>query len=1108
MSTRLPDVRLDGGVFTYEDNMPVFIDDNDTRHYDKGRSMEMLFRAGMAFQREQDSAELAGKDRRIISLSGELRKTQEAARSNLALGARLQHAQDQKYITEQGHKAYALGRADQAVEDHEKAKQAYAQGIREQKVLSASVIEGLAQENTLLRKKVTALTSQLQKSRRITELNLSPRATKRENSKRREQESSTEMDGNERFREDRFVDEEDMVVVYEAEADPSDETALEREKSDQSTSSKAIEKKFEPKEHSFEDRIKWLCEHFQEHPSQPVPEWFVTDLTDAFIAFCYNSKEGFPKVRFLIESLYNLPGEVDLNSILRFPLRGREGAAWNGIRSVLIKRKGYASFRLLLVSMREQASLSKNKSLRTLLTSELESMYLSVQECLDEGQVQLASNKVNRLVKSYRKNSDPSALVHELEVLSCSENAVLLARDHMINLLKKDPSLFPQLNHILLNVLQKYRTDSERKMTDLYQAFRQLNIPAKLLIETFGLDLASSCQEQPLPKNIVCKELLEFWTDNREQMNCCRALYVNMAHCPVEDKKITETYVQCFITLTDEKKYPEDMPAKLQVASYLNLCLCWEKHIVELKLRSIGTPLTMLWDKVRMEASPQQRKDFVLTLRAGVGYYQNDPVQLINFLYTLKNELTENKEQWNVKLEFLRKLLRLVGIVSKKIPPEIEKGQELKELLAKYAASIWRGIDNRHPDFHPFILSSGGDALRDDIIRCLEGTSLENSIPTVQRQVFKMKVLAQFQKFFPMAQEQVKFSLPEGYWKELSSAAVDYLAKKQIENESGEKLFYYQFMAFVRNLVIKKYYERFEQVKPDQLFQMEKAANCFAFGVPQEFSDDLELRECTKEFFMLVARPKETLHRILSQAASKSKNQLPENFWSDIEDEIIRDLDKAELSMDYQLDFATFIIRARNLVTDRLIASFHPVTQEVLINIDEVTNCISTPIEDHFKKNKSFKNIKMNYFISLCRAALKSQDIMTWEHYATTSLDLHLKDFFKFDCFDIQEWKRMAILCAKSEDEHIESIIVQNIVDYFYQRHLSQEETASLIADIATAYYDAGKIDQYIFFLNDEKTHLTPDQANPLIKKLDGLKLSDRETLMAVIELRKHFITI
>ena len=176
MSIRLPDVRLDGGIFTYEDNLPVFIDDSGTRHYDKGESMRKLFSAGMSFQRARDSEVLAVRDRQIDHLNGQLTEVRQVADRNFELGSKLQLAHDKKVLAH----AYTKGREDQAFEDREKMFLAYQQGVDEQNRLSSEVVVKITRENRDLRASLAQLSAQVDKSRRVADLHLSPRSTRRE----------------------------------------------------------------------------------------------------------------------------------------------------------------------------------------------------------------------------------------------------------------------------------------------------------------------------------------------------------------------------------------------------------------------------------------------------------------------------------------------------------------------------------------------------------------------------------------------------------------------------------------------------------------------------------------------------------------------------------------------------------------------------------------------------------------------------------------------------------------------------------------------------------------------------------------------------------------
>lgn len=47
MSSYFPDIKLDQGMFTYKDNVPVFIDQEGTLNYEVGKTQEQLLFLGM-----------------------------------------------------------------------------------------------------------------------------------------------------------------------------------------------------------------------------------------------------------------------------------------------------------------------------------------------------------------------------------------------------------------------------------------------------------------------------------------------------------------------------------------------------------------------------------------------------------------------------------------------------------------------------------------------------------------------------------------------------------------------------------------------------------------------------------------------------------------------------------------------------------------------------------------------------------------------------------------------------------------------------------------------------------------------------------------------------
>lgn len=199
MSVRLPDIKLDNGLFTYEGNYPVFIDENGTRHYSIGRSQEQLLRMGMEIQEAQKTPVFEQMNSEIVFLKSEVFRIQEVAKGNFSMGQQLQKAQDAVIIQKakegayrQGRfeqqqededakmTAYREGRQDQWEEDHLKLQLAFRDGIVQQAERTRELVAMMAKENSLLRRKVKLYGQLVQKAQTVSELNLSPRTSRRE----------------------------------------------------------------------------------------------------------------------------------------------------------------------------------------------------------------------------------------------------------------------------------------------------------------------------------------------------------------------------------------------------------------------------------------------------------------------------------------------------------------------------------------------------------------------------------------------------------------------------------------------------------------------------------------------------------------------------------------------------------------------------------------------------------------------------------------------------------------------------------------------------------------------------------------------------------------
>lgn len=1120
MSVRLPDVRLEGGVFTVEDGRPVFIDDHGTRHYDKGLSMQQLFMAGMQFQKAKDSTTIEEKKRRVVQLSGELEKTRQAAATNFEFGAKLQLAHDKKLLEEASERAYSKGRADQWREDAAKVKQAYIRGRSEQDGLAHELIVKFSLENRSLRQRLTSLSGQLERSQRVIDLNLSPRASRRESPllEMKKRESSDELPNDRDVLDDDVEDEETKTPASSiAEQLPEDRkkdfnevVELEEKQALASSSSKdhplvaegSSTKSVDPMKLSQNDRIQWICNKLKENPYYPVPEWFQDDLLSCLIDLCLNYQQGLPKVLDYLEAFYQLPDEVNLNRFFTMRVRKREGMVLGAIRKVLVNRKKYSSYRLLLIGMRADGNLQKYKPLKTAIYRHLETLYHSIESCLEDGQVNLAAGIVKDYVRAFRKGQDPENVVSALESLSSSSEAAYLARDLMIDLLRKDAALFPLLKVVVSNIKKKYEADSKRNITDIFHKLLRINVERSLLVNEFGMELAVSCQNGPLPGEFLSPDLMKFWTERREDETCNQAFWVCLANCSIEDEELVRTCTSSISEHLTSETFPEEIPGRQLVISYLNICQGWSKHALKLRLMSIGSPLAILWDKVKADATPEERKAFVVSLQKGSALYWNDPNQYINYLWTLLHDVSENGKQWDVSPQFLFQLFHQITVVRKDTSPEIKKR------LADFAISFWNLASYARPDFRQTIMGPNAQMFFDTFIMCLEGTEHAEKIPVARKKYFQRKMHLRFLSILYKAGQSVQIALPEHFWIEIRRALNEEMKVKPVKEYptiEEEKLYYVQMMGFIRVLIVRKYLEQVDTVNLKHLAQIERAANYFLTGFEDALISDQDVKKHVKDFFELVYRPKENLHILCEKAAAKATMELPETFWKDVEEEMYQDVDSLVHTSKCAIDQALLVVRSRNLLVRKLIEHLQPVTEDVMMEIETVTTGFATKLEDLYENENALIQLKLEFWKTLCRAAFTSNAASAWEHFSYHTLDLFIQDFFKAESFDVSEWTKMAVLCTKSSDEHTESVTVQMIVNHIVSYELTQEELSDILLEIASAYFEAGKIDQYIFFLNDEKDRFTSEQIEPWIKKLDGILLSDRDVVEAVVKLRLHF---
>ncbi len=1108
MSFRLPDVMLDGGLFTYEGGIPVFIDDKGTRHFGIGKTQEQLLLLGMQQQRALDAQTVEAKDREISALRAEVARSHEVAQSNFALGQKLQKAQDRATVRAVQMGAYSKGREDQKREDQGIAELAFHSGVLRQQEESRMEVSSLRRESLMLRKKVAFLSGQLAAAQRVSALNLIPGSGRRVFSSTSATSSSSPSPSSPVILPPSDLEKDDVSALPQPSMSPVPSTIDTREgmpevrsgssdqkrkiprdvtEDSQSQAASSEAPSIKPESLSSADRLKWVCEKLKSEPKFKVPDCFTTDMTNALIDFCTDYKKGYPRINELMEALYDLPPTVNLNRTLQFKAPKREAVLLTAMRKALAERGECPTFRVFLGRLVSNLEGRSNRNLRAFFNKEMDALFENVEDCLAEGEYDLASKKIAQAIAAHRKGNDASSIISDLIALASRQESAYLARDRMLELLKKDSDLFPALKDVFNNIVDKYQSDSSRDILELYDKLQATPVSNELVIDSLGVELAKSCRQRPLSEKYLTVELLKFWFENHADENCFAAIWTCLPECSWKKPGVLKACVEGVIRIYRDEHIPDKISDEQRIPVLMHLCKGWSEHAKRDQLPAVGIPIMVWWRDVRNAATPEDRKTFVSHLMRIVGSYRAYPNQYLTYLRTLTNEWSENGKVWDTPPDDLLRLFVEISVVS------IGKEQQVRDQFASIAMNFWRRIDFDHPDFQKLLLSSNAQRFCDRFVQILKDTELEAQSLQVKKMYTYEAMMANFNKGCLIAAGCFHPGLPDTFWKQVKQSMIEHLKGKPIGG--SQQLFYAQFMAHGRLLVIQQLMKTLEPVDQKRQRQIEKGTDAFLTGFENAFSEDLEIQQVLRDAFLLITRPEQHLDQMIASCKDKIKHELPPTFWDESRQDLVKELGSIPCMADYSLCYAQFISKARVTVMQRLAEALHPVDEGAYMEIVEGTQVFSTSFEEDYDDDETLNAQRVEYFAIQARCALNGS-MEAWQDFSRDTLDLFLEEFLNRSCFSVEELKRMAVACARYGDDYAESITVPKIAAHICsQDQLLHAQKASHLIDIAMGYINGNKQEQVVFLLADTNKHLTKSQLTGLVKLINREVLEDSEAL-------------
>ncbi|ADI38639.1 putative uncharacterized protein [Waddlia chondrophila 2032/99] len=157
MSSYFPDIKLDQGMFTYKDNVPVFIDQEGTLNYEVGKTQEQLLFLGMQFQKNLDAPALKEKDYQITLLKEESLKMRQLIKDNFLRDRKFQANLDEEIMGMMKMQAFQQGCLAQQAKDFQEMKSAFQKGVDFNAERTEAFVNYLIQENESLREQAHQL---------------------------------------------------------------------------------------------------------------------------------------------------------------------------------------------------------------------------------------------------------------------------------------------------------------------------------------------------------------------------------------------------------------------------------------------------------------------------------------------------------------------------------------------------------------------------------------------------------------------------------------------------------------------------------------------------------------------------------------------------------------------------------------------------------------------------------------------------------------------------------------------------------------------------------------------------------------------------------------
>jgi hypothetical protein len=839
MSTSLPTVQLEKGLFSYEDGVPVFIDDKETRHYEIGNSMEVLFRAGMMHQSLLDGASLSVLDRRITVLHEQLELAQKQLSVAYSDGRNDQLVEDREHSLS----LYKKGRLDQQKLDRQEISAAYRSGAAAQAAHDHELFQASEREKIFLHEKLVSLNELLQKARRIMELNLSPRLVTRtisDSSKDALQPSVASLHPLSSSPHASSFD-QSLESVAISTRSRKDEDCLGFAGASECLSGETIDVSQE----SPTKQIEWMCDQLAGNPSFLIPQYCSDALSNCISKLCADFKTGYPAFFAMIRSFRRLPSKSSLPQLFAIPISKREKGVLSAIRAALKDTGETDSDRQLLAAVKEHLQGKAYKSLRSSLDNELASLYSSFDACLDDAQWQLANKILMNAIKEHKQGNDPTKILQWLQKFSAHPRTLLLTRDRIFQLLDRDSTLFSHIQNLIQATAESMKETRPEELRGWYLKFFETKISKEQLILFLGEALAAEHVASPLPVGILSAELVAYWVQHKENEACAHAFWISLRSCPIHN----DAWIELCIESVEEMHKASCLPKYIKEVSIKEGLL----HILRIysqrpKSKPIGSILVFLlrfsWDTF----SPLEKERIVKDFGRGAEKYPAT-LEYRNFLRLLIWEMRNNKDLWVVQTpDFFEEVLAGAKVVLSVKEPLVQ------DEIALACLQILDLIDYEQPHFQKMILlTDEAQPFFDRICTGFMGTVLEEKIPSLKfkSNCIMNKVLYKSRRDF--ARGQFKVEIKPEKWEAIDEEVLAYIDIKNFTPDLD--LFNVRFMTHAKFVTTNRLLEELTVggLTTERMEELENAVNVFNSQQEEQFENDPIVRKIANFYYVALA---------------------------------------------------------------------------------------------------------------------------------------------------------------------------------------------------------------------------------------------------------------